>query len=713
MALSLVAAVAPAGVAARRSDPDTLRAYALDAPIRVDGVLDEAAWNQAMHTSHFTQRELHLGQPATERTEVAVLYDDDALYIGFWGYDRHPDALVARKMKRDFSFDSEDNFEVILDTYHDRRNGYLFVVNPNGAKADAVVIDNGGRVNRDWDGVWYAAARITDQGWFAELKIPLSTLKFRSLAAQRWGINFERNIRRKREQLLWRGWSRDSEIEQVARAGTLTGLRGLTSVRLLEAKPYTLGGLENKPTLPWQTVSHAGADVNYLVTPTVKLTLTVNPDFAQVESDRAQVNLTRFSIFYPEKREFFLEGREFFDFVLNSRDQPFFSRRIGLDAHGQPQTILGGARLLAKLGGTTLGAMSLETSALGDTPATNFTVLRWKQDVLRESTVGLISVTKVQPGRINTTYGADLRYATSHLFGERSFSAGLAIAQSYTSDARSLTGTAHRLFFDYPNDFIEFQGAWNRAGTDFNPEVGFLRRHAYQEFFGYLKFKPRPRAIPWIRQMEFKPLDINYYIDDATHRMQSVFMEFRPLGFGTKSGEWMEFNIQRRAENLTEPFEISDGVTIPQDEYWYTRYELQVESFSGRPLSAEASINWGSFYDGTRTELGGRLTWRASRYLSLSADYQRNRITLPAGSFNVVEVGGRADFAFSPSLFGSVFAQWNNDDDQALFNFRVNWIPRPGTDLFLVINQGVDTGLSRWRSSGTSFASKLVWRFLL
>jgi Domain of unknown function (DUF5916) len=701
------------GGAAQQSDPDTLRAYEIDVPVHVDGVLDEAAWSRAVHVTNFTQRELHLGAPATERTEVAVLYDDRSVYIGFWGYDRKPEAMVARKMERDFRFDSEDNFEVILDTYHDRRNGYLFVTNPNGAKADAAVIDNGGRVNRDWDGVWYVATQVTDEGWFAELEIPLSTLKFRSLSEQQWGINFERNIRRNHEQLLWRGWSRDSDLEQVARAGTLTGLTGLTSVRLMEAKPYSLGGLENKPALPWQSVSHLGGDLNYLVSPNIKLTLTVNPDFAQVESDRAQVNLTRFSLFFPEKREFFLEGKEFFDFILNSRDQPFFSRRVGLDSHGATQTILGGGRLLAKIGGATLGAMSLQTAARDDSPATNFTVLRWKQDVLEESTVGAVSVTKIQPGRVNTTNGVDLRFSTSHLFGNKSFSAGAALAQSYTSDAVVTTGMGHRLFIHYPSDLVEFDAAWNRAGTNFNPEVGFLRRTAYQEFYAELQFNPRPGFIPWMRQMEIKPLDLNYYIDDETGKMQSVFMEFRPLGFGTKSGEWMEFNIQRRAENLNRPFEISDEITIPQDEYWYTRYELQTSTFSGRKMSSEASMTWGDFYDGTRTEIGGSVTWRANKHLSLSTDYQWNQISLPGGSFTVTEVGGRADFAVSPELFGSVFGQWNDEDHEALFNFRINWIPKPGTDLFLVINQGVDTSLSRWRSAGTTLASKLVWRFVL
>ena len=703
----------PSSVIAQQSEPGTVRAYQISEPIRTDGLLREPAWNRAKRITNFTQRELSEGEPVTERTEVAILYDDRSLYVGFWGYDSEPEKLISKKMQRDFDFDSEDNFEFIIDTYNDDRNGYLFVTNPNGAKADAVVINNGEGVNEDWDGVWYVAARVTDEGWFAEFEIPLSTLKFHSLPDQTWGINFERNIRRKREQALWQGWSRDSELEQVTRAGTLVGLEGISSVKLVDLRPYVLGAIEAPQALDRQTVGDLGADVSYLITPTVKLNFTLNPDFGQVESDRARVNLTRFSLFFPEKREFFLEGRAFFEFDLGRRIIPFFSRRIGLDEDRSSISILGGARLLGKLGGATLGAMLLQTAKHGETPSTNFTTLRWKQDLGEQSTIGLLSTTKFQPGRVNTTNGADFRYATARLFGDKNFVAGAAVAQSYTSDADNEIAWAHRLFISYPNDLVEFDAAWNRASGDFNPEVGFLRREAFQEFFMELQFNPRPRFIPWIRKTEIKPLDINYFIDDETGEMQSVFMEFRPLGFATKSGEFVEFNIQRLAENLIEDFEINDGVIIPPDTYWFTRFEVQGSTFSGRPVSSDFGINWGGFFDGSRTELEARLVWRPSKYLSLSTDYQRNRISLPAGSFQVEEIGGRADFAFSPSLFGAVFGQWNSEDHEVLLNLRINWIPRPGTDLFFVINQGADTHLSPWLSTGTTVATKLVWRFTL
>ncbi len=693
--------------------PDTLHALTLDSVIRVDGRLDEAVWQEAQHIRNFTQRELNEGEPATEGTEVAVLFDQSALFIGVWCYDREPQKLVAQKMKRDFDFGSEDNFEVIIDTYHDNRNGYLFVTNPNGALADVLIINNGSQVNEDWDGVWAVATRTTEQGWFAEFRIPFSTLKFPTSEEQTWGINFERNIRRKREQVLWQGWSRDAELEQVSRAGVLVGLRGMSSVHLLELRPYGLGGMESPRTLSTNSIKEFGGDINYLITPTLKLNVTANPDFAQVESDRAQVNLTRFSLFFPEKRKFFLEGQNFFDFGLGYSIRPFYSRRIGLTEDGQEVRILGGARLLGKQGRTTLGGMVLKTAREGTTPSTNYAVARWKQDIFQQSTVGIIATGKIEPQRTNATNGFDFLYSTNKLFGDKNFSLGAALAESFTSDAAHKTGAAHRLFIDYPNDVIDFSAIWDRSGEHFNPEMGFLRRTGYQMYNADLRIKPRPSFLPWVRKLVFKPLDFNYYVDDRTGNLQSLWTEFRPLGFSTKSGEFFESNIQRSAEHLTEDFEIHDGIIIPSGTYWYTHYELQFETFQGRSIAGEFFINWGDFYNGTRTETAGRLIWRANKYFSFSGDYQQNDITLPAGSFTVREVGGRADFAFNPRLFGSVFGQWNDDDEKVLLNFRINWIPQPETDLFFVVNQSIDTKNDRWLVDNTTVLTKFVWRFVL
>ncbi len=695
------------------STPNRIQALKIEQPIRVDGLLDEPAWQQAQHISNFTQRELNEGQPATERTEVAIVYTEKNLYIGVWCYDDEPDRLIAKNMKRDFRYGIDDNFKIILDTYHDRRNGYLFITNPNGARYDALVQDNGQSTNQAWDGVWTVKTRRTRDGWFAEFVIPFSTLKFSTAPEQVWGVNFERNIRRKREQVLWQGWSRDSELEQVARAGELVGIRGISSVRLVELKPYGITGMQWYDDGTHSGVGHVGGDINYLITPTMKLNLTANTDFAQVESDRMQVNLTRFSLFYPEKREFFLEGRNYFDFGLGHSIQPFYSRRIGLAPDRSTIPILLGARLLGKAGHTTLGGMSIQTAEKDTIPTTNYTVMRWKQDIWQQSSIGLIGVGKFEPHRQNAVYGADFLYSTSEMFGDKTLAVGGALAQSYTSDRVQKTGVAHRIFLDFPNDFIDFSTIWDRASEGFNPEVGYLRRHSYQMFMADLRIKPRPKFLPFVQKLVFKPFDFNYYIDDQTHQLQSLWSEFRPLGFTLKSGEFFEGNIQRRAEALTDTFEIHEGVHIAPGEYWFTRYELQFATFRGRPISAFFFVNWGDFYDGYRTEWFVRSTFQINKHLSISPDVTQNIISLPEGNFTITEIGGRIDLAVNPDLFGSFFGQWNNDENEALINFRVNWIPTPGTNFYFVVNQSIDTEGSRMKLTNTTVLTKLIWRFVL
>jgi hypothetical protein len=698
---------------AQHSQPDSFKAFRTESPVKLDGVLDEADWAKAPHISNFTQRELNANMPATEKTEVAVLYNQTELYIGVWCFDSEPDKIIAQKMKWDFEYGVEDNFIIVLDTYQDKRNAYLFVTNPNGAQYDALVVDNSRRTNVDWNGVWYVAAARTDKGWFAEIKIPFSTFKFSAANEQTWGINFERNIRRKREQVLWQGWSRDASIVQVNRAGSLTGLKDLTRMRVFEFRPYVLGGAEKARLQPATTVGSIGLDFDYLINPTVKVDFTIHPDFAQVESDDLIVNLTRFSIRLPEKRQFFLESQNFFDFPLGGA-RAFYSRRIGI-YEGQETPIIAGARFLGKMGRTTLGAMVLQTQRTDASAATNFSLVRWKQDILEQSSIGILAVGAVQKGRFNGTGGVDALYSTSKLFGNKNFQIGGAFAATYTSDREAASGSAHRLFFNFPNDLIELSASWERAGQDFNPEVGFLSRTGYQLYTAKWRINPRPNFLPWIQKLQFKPLEINYYIDDVTHRMQSVYMEFRPLAVFFKSGEMLEINIQRNAEDLTEDFEIREGHIIPAGRYWTNRGEIQFDTFDGRPLVFGAGINWGNFYNGSSTEWSGDLTWKPSKYYGLSLSYQRTDIKLPASTFSIDEIVSRMNFSLTPKLFGAVFAQWNNDANEVLFNFRVTWIPKPGASLYFVLNQFGDTldPHGNWRLNKTVAMLKFVWYFSL
>jgi hypothetical protein len=714
--LVAVTALFADAAAAQTSEPSTILATALTTSVQVDGRLDEEVWERAQHITNFSQRELDFGSPVSERTEVAVLVDADALYIGFWGFDSEPHRILANEMARDFSWTGEDNFEVILDTFQDDRNGYLFVTNPNAAMADALVADNGGTMNRDWDGVWEVRTQVTEEGWFAEIRIPFSTLRYGPDPEAGWGINFERNIRRKREQVLWQGWSRDFNLERVSRAGLLLGLEGLISVRLLDVRPHGVGGVEWKEEGDPKTMGDLGLDVSYLPSPAVRLNLTVNPDFAQVESDREEVNLTRFSLFYPEKREFFLEGQEFFDFEIGSDTRPFYSRRIGLAPNRTEIPILGGGRVLGKWGASTLGAMVLQTAEKTvngeETPSTNFGVVRWKRDVLDESSVGLLAVSQLQPGRQNLTYGFDLNYATSEMFDEKEFEAGLVLAQTYTSDAEQTTGLAHRLYFSYPNDLVEFLGSWVRSGEGFNPEAGFQRRdEPYQRFFSELAISPRPEFLPFIQQVEIKPFEISYFMEDESGDLDSFFYEFVPLAFTTRSGEDFEVALFRRAERLDESLELlEDAEEIPPGTYWNTRWLVEFGTFSGRRLSGGFEVSGGEFYTGDRRTWSFNGRWKVSKHLTFQGDYEQNRVSLGGEAVAVEEVGGRADFALSPTLFGAISAQWNNEDDEAIFNFRLNWIPRPGSDLFIVVNQQAETWDSRWDPVQTTVLTKLVWR---
>ncbi|NOX90065.1 MAG: carbohydrate binding family 9 domain-containing protein [Calditrichaeota bacterium] len=710
-ALLLLTAIKPNF--AQISLPNEIHAIKIEQPLKIDGDLSEPQWQKANRISNFTQRELNEGKPATERTEVAVLYDRENLYFGVWCFDSDPEKLIAQRMKRDFDYSTEDNFKIVIDTYNDKRNGYLFVTNPNAARFDALIQDNGQQVNRAWDGVWTVKTKITDRGWFAEFKIPFSSLKFSSENEPVWGVNFERNIRRKREQDLWQGWSRDSRLEQVTRAGKLYGIKGIGGITLIEFKPYGTAGIEKKSGESQSIVRHAGGDLNYLITPTMKLNLTVNTDFAQVESDRMQVNLTRFSLFYPEKREFFLEGRNYFDFGLGHSIRPFYSRRIGLSPDNSVIPILGGVRLLGKTGNSMLGGMSIQTEKKDSIPTTNYTALRWKQDIWQQSSIGLIGVGKFEPNRQNAVYGLDFLYSTSEFLGSKTLALGGAVAQSYTSDREQKTGLAHRLFIDMPNDFIDFSAIWDRSNAQFNPETGFLRRKNYQMFMADFRIKPRPTFLPFVQRLVFKPFDFNYYIDDRTHKLQSLWSEFRPLGFTLKSGDFFESNVQRRAENLTKDFEIHDDIIIPAGEYWFTRYELQFETFDGRPVYGFLFINWGDFYTGKRTEWFIRNTIKVNKHINISYDFTQNIINLPQGNFTVNEVGSRMEFAVSPDLFGSVFGQWNSDENEVLLNFRVNWIPKLGSDFFFVVNQAFDTSGHSWRLINTTVLSKFVWRFVL
>ena len=693
--------------------PSNIEAFFVNEPIKLDGVLNEPAWQGAIKISNFTQRELSEGEPVTEKTEVAILYSRNELHIGIWCYDSEPDKIVSKEIARDFNWDVDDNFEIIISPFNDNRNGYLFVTNPNGALADVWVGDEGKDFNKDWNGVWDVAVERNDVGWFAEMWIPFSTLKFKKDRTQLWAINFERNIRRKKEQVLWQGWSRLYELELISKAGKLTGLENIEQKTKVELLPYLLGGYEFAQED--SKTGKIGGEINFDITPTFKLNFTVNTDFAQVESDRKQINLSRFSIRYPEKRHFFLEGKNYYDMNVGP-SEVFYSRRIGIEQN-TAVPIVGGVRLFGKLNKTNIGVMSLQTYASDSIPTTNYSVINVKQDIFKQSSIGFISTQKHSGKGYNSVYGADFTYATSELFGDKNLRVSANLAASDTkvfgeSENRNEDNYTYNVSLDYMNDIVEYNLGFTTIGKGFNPEMGFNNRSNYQMFMTELQFNPRFKSLPFFRNLIFKPIEIQYYINNETKETESIDYEWRPFGFVTKSGEVAEFNVQHRYDNPTTDFELIDSIFIPAGEYWDNRVELQFESFRGRRISAGIEASVGEFYTGNRQSLELSARLNLNRHLNMGVDWERNYLQLPEQSFITDELGGRIDYAFNPKLQTSIFAQWNNEDETVLINYRINWIPKIGSFFYFVINQEYNTN-NGFKMERTTILGKLIWRFAI
>ena len=694
-----------------RSEPTTLQAVRVSAPPIIDGAVNDSAWQHAVPLTNFTQREVEEGAPATERTEVRIVYDDRALYIGVWCHDRETGAIVANEMKRDFNVDVEDNFGIILDTYHDRRNGFMFYINPSGARYDALVTDEGQGVNPDWNALWDVSTSITSEGWFAEIEIPFSTLRFSEDLEQVWGVNFVRNIRRKQEQDLWQGYLRNYGFQKLSQAGVLVGLKDIHRGNALEIKPYILAGVEHGYP-PYSdsrsTDKKLGLDIKYSLTPTLTLDVTTNTDFAQVESDRARINLTRFPLYFPEKRDFFLEGADVFNFQFGDSPRPFYSRRIGLSESRELIPILGGVRLVGKGGAYNLGILTMETGEGGGEPVTNYAVARVKRDFLEQSYVGFIATNKQSSLSYNRLLGADAAWVRSDVFGSNTLIVGAALAGTWSPGIES-NNLAYRIYADFPNDFVDHFIGMRTVQANFDPQVGFQDRNNFRQYAYTFRIRPRPEGIG-MQYIEFKPIEIDYFMNfDGT--VQSMDYEGRLLGFKTKSGELFEWNIQRFADSPTDTTDFF-GNKISPATYWWTRWELQLETNPSRPFSFFALYSWGEFYNGKRQRYMFQPQAKLGGHFSISLDYTRNEVQLPTGSFVTDEAGASLNYGFSTRLNSSLLTQWNSEDKEINLNFRLHWIPRIGSDAYLVLNQAFDAR-GRIDPSKTTVIAKVSYLFVL
>ncbi len=691
-----------------RTERPVLKATKLEKAPKIDGILDEPLWESVPGMDQFTQQEPRIGEPATERTEVRVAYDNRHLYIAIHAYDSDPSGLIATEMRRDSDrLMDEDNFQIVLDTFHDLRNGYRFLTTPLGAKLEEQITDEGegssfGRgansnINRNWDGVWDAAAHVTDDGWTAEIAIPATTLRFVPKDDQVWGLNFQRNIRRKNEQVFWAPIPKAYTLTRFSMAGQLTGINGLSQGSDMRIKPFVVAGARAQHMTASATgtspVREVGLDARYGLTPGINLDATVNTDFAQVESDEQQVNLTRFSLLFPEKRDFFLENAGLFQMGTGQaftstpvETDLFFSRRIGLSDDGQPIPIIAGGRLAGKSGKHNVGLLDIQTDNYFSRPGENFLVGRYSHDVLSRSRVGAIFVNKESGGgsdRYNRTVGGDANLAVGKNLQVNSF-----VAKTATpgKDGRDLSYFGRIAYRD---------PAWNLylnyldVQENFNPEVGFVQRTGIKTTKAH--FNPTPRPAKWnIRVMD--PMFVLTYTTDQQNRLvyrQQHFMTMATFDDGSSAN----VIYQRNLDVLDAPFRIAPGVTIPIGSYNYDEWIFWYNTSPARRVYERFTYSPSEFYDGTRQNINATLGVRATSQLSAEFQYTRNDVDLPYGAF-LANLGIlHVDYAPSPRASIRTLTQYNSQTHDFSASVRFNWIYRPGSDLYIVYNGLQRTGL--------------------
>jgi len=693
-----------------RSDTPIARAQRTTGTIHIDGRLDEPDWAQAPAIGPLTQREPVEGRDATEPTDVRILFDEQAIYVGIACAESHPGGIVSTQLTRDANLDVDDLVTVVLDPFFDHRNGFFFQVNPAGARSDGQISNNAQRLTREWDGIWDAAVTRTADGWTAELSIPFKTLRFRPDQTV-WGLNVERQIKHLFETDRWAAARVTSWIGNLADAGQLIGLEGARQGHGLDVRPYVSGGRD-----AGDGQFTGGLDVFKNLTPNLNASITANTDFAETEADIRQVNLTRFPLFFPEKRTFFLEGAGVFDVagLAGGTDLiPFFTRRIGI--HGDEETggevpIGAGAKIVGRQSNYNIGLLDVETRDLADGTLRrqNLFAARVSRNIFEQSWIGAI-VTNGNPdgtGTNNLT-GVDARLATSRFHGDKN--ASLDLFAQRTDDQSLGRDYAAGFGVSYPNDRWDLFLNWKQIGDRFQPALGFVPRVGIRTTNARIAFQPRPKR--WgIRQFffEFEP----EYITNLGNRLENWRLFIAPFNLRTESGEHLEWNVIPEFEHLDAPFEIYPGVILPAASYQWHRYRTEANTATKRWWVVDLTYWWGGFYDGTRKQTGLGLTLKPNARLAIAVRADRNDITLREGRFYTQVVTVRADYNFTPNVSWQNLQQYDNESRLLSFQGRVRWILKPGNDLFVVVNRGwVKTFDDAFENSFDRASSKLQYTF--
>jgi hypothetical protein len=671
------------------------QAVAVEHAPKLDGTLDDPLWQSAIPITDFRQQEPNEGEPPTEKTEVRILYTRRAVYFGIHCFDSEPSRIIATELRRDVSQDFDDHFEILIDSSHDRRDAYVFQVNPLGTQIDGLVIeeqtsDDDLDFDPGWDGVWASEVRITADGWIATVEVPFSTLNFTHSTNITWGLNFKRFIRRKNEEDLWSAYKRTFGITKVSQAGELEGIHDIGSGRLFIVKPYALARYDKVASQDPLFPLTGGLDVKYGLSSNLVLNLTGNTDFADADVDLEPFNLTPFKVFIPEKRQFFLENAGVFNFDMGDEDHLFFSRQIGIDpVTGQQVPINGGARVTGRLGRTEFGIMDVDTRSSGPNPYSNVAVVRLKESLWPGSYVGVMGIDK-RSGDVldsfNRTGGLDTRlvffkdwFVGAHLAGTQS-----PINPGVTSGGTSDVGAS----LSYNSNWLEGTFRRRKTGADFNPEVGFIERTDSNETSGDLTFKVRPK-VEGVRELQFEGLVLHAPDTRGQVSTQEWQVTFRA---DFNNGAYTDNDIADViTQAITTPLHLYKNVFIPNGVYHFTRHELTYGSGQAKRFTYDFLERFGGYYGGTLNEFRVRANYHPTKKFSISASetWDRFRFPLPNGNFSVVLASLQGNYSFSRFLTFTSLLQMDTSNTQAASaNLRLRYNYRPNSDLYVIYNVG-------------------------
>ncbi|HJR70970.1 MAG TPA: DUF5916 domain-containing protein [Gammaproteobacteria bacterium] len=652
------------------------------APPVIDGVLDEEAWRLAAQLEDLHEIQPTEYAPASERTVVYLMYDADAIYIAARLYDREPGEITARILRQGERVFGDDWFSVLLDPFNDKRSGYRFQTNANGLRQEAL-FQNISDEQWDWQGIWYTASTIDDRGWVAEMAIPFKTLSF-DPNNDTWGINFRRAIARRDERTGWVSRNRNSD---PSTSGIVIGLEGLEQGLGLDVVP-SVSVSRRRPFDGTATTSDTdpSLDVFYKATPGLTTALTINTDFSATEVDDRQINLTRFGLFFPEKRDFFLQDADIFEFGgLGQNGRPFFSRRIGLSNEGEPIDLEVGGKVTGRIGRFNIGVLSVRQDGIGGAlPADNATVGRVSANLLEESSVGMI-LTEGNPGVgvDNSLAGVDFLYRNSRLPGGRLVEVSAWMQESDTEGETRDQG-AYGVRVGMPNNSGWRGGlGFTKLGEAFEPGLGFLNRPGIREADFGAQYTHRPRE-GWLRSIS-SGFDAER-TEGLDGELESQSVSYGLIGLESRFGDEIEVEIEAEQDVLDEDFEISDGVIVPQAHYSFRNASVEFETADQRRVWGGVGFQTGDFYGGDRREIAAEINWRPSGRFRTGLGYEWNDIDLPGGSFVTRLASFTTEVAFSAKLSWVTRIQYDNDSDRVGVNLRLHWIPQAGREAFLVIN---------------------------